>query len=145
MLDLVLWTAATFDTLEEPTDPQTFSGASREGRSLPRPSAVLISMESTLKNKIHSPKPWNFRNPILKLLFDIFFRVTESEFNAWSKKGDNPALDSKTDPSPKRGAPSDLYTLVPFILDLFNENIRQTANNKRVRVSIKYFIQYNLF
>lgn len=145
MLDLVLWTTSTFDTPEDEAPLSSSSGmdsnlsASRDGRALPRPSSVLLSMESTMKSGIRSPKPWNFRNPVLKLLFDIFFRITESEFNAWSKKGDHPADATTADPvtSPKRAAPSDMYTLVPFILDLFNENIRHTANNKRVRTSVK--------
>lgn len=138
MLDLVLWTTSTFDSSEEPSPEVSPYRSFREDSPPPKPSTVLISPDST--KDIRSPKPWDHRNSMLKLLFDVFFRITESEFVAWSKKGDqtpgtSPLVEQQNEA--RRAAPSDIYTLVPFILDLFNENIRQTANNKRVRVYIK--------
>lgn len=148
MLDLVLWTTSTFlmpeseamvEKIDSPTperSPQYPRNADGEERPVPKPNKILMSAEA----KIKSPEVWAHHNPILKLLFDIFYRVTESEFQAWSKKGEVATGDNggAGNPGTRRVAPLELYTLVPFLLDLFNENIRQTPNNKRVRLHVKY-------
>eukprot|EP01127_Copromyxa_protea_P005440 TRINITY_DN1536_c0_g1_i1.p1 TRINITY_DN1536_c0_g1~~TRINITY_DN1536_c0_g1_i1.p1 ORF type:complete len:3602 (-),score=523.92 TRINITY_DN1536_c0_g1_i1:100-9459(-) len=145
MLDLVLWTASTFAEIEkEPidrvdTETPVLSRGHESEPSL-KPSQVLLS---PLDAKTKSPESWDYFNSVLKQLFDIFYRISESEFQAWSKKSEaEPTSISNS----RRGAPLDLYTIVPFLLDLFNEDIRHTPNNKRVRLHVRdVFPELQLF
>lgn len=133
MLDLVLWTTSMFEQQAESGESGEDTGFSLRHQG--PPSSILIPQHAN-GTKIKSPEAWNHRNPVLKHLFNIFYRLTESEFQTWSKKNEASLGDER------RVAPPELYTLVPFLPDLFNENIRHTPNNRKVRAYIKYVYIY---